>query len=57
MEVVVYCDRIDCRFNCDEECQRTSIKIQADVSYSGAYCVSVEKKEAPASLPADQEQK
>lgn len=38
----IICDRIDCIYNCDEECQRTSIKLSADPSYAGAFCDSVE---------------
>lgn len=41
---VVYCDRSDCIYWCDDECQRTSIKIESDCSHSGAYCASVEIK-------------
>ena len=39
--IIIYCDRTECRYCCDDECQRTSLKIQADASFSGAYCVSV----------------
>lgn len=51
----VYCDRTDCIFEHDGECMKTSIVIQSDCSFSGAYCASVEIRKAPASPPADQE--
>jgi hypothetical protein len=44
METVIYCDREDCTYNCEGECQRTTVKITTDVSYSGAYCESVKIK-------------
>lgn len=57
---VIYCDREDCIYCCQDECQRTQIKVESEHSVSGAYCVSVEIKDrekAPASTPASQEQK
>jgi hypothetical protein len=52
---VIYCDNSECTFHCEGECQRTSIVLESDCSYSGVYCASVEKRKAPVSMPAEQE--
>lgn len=43
---LVYCDRTDCAYydKEDDTCTRAGIKIESDVSFSGAYCASVEIK-------------
>lgn len=42
----IICDRTDCIYCYKYECMRTSIKISSDPSYAGAYCESVEIKDA-----------
>ena len=49
----IHCDREDCLYCCEGECQRTSILMESDASFSGTYCASVEIKK---SLPSANEQ-
>lgn len=37
----IYCDQEDCKSHNEGVCNRTTICIDADASYSGAYCISV----------------
>lgn len=55
--MIIRCSRSDCNYNFKNICQREEIVIEADASYSGAYCTSVKIKDAPDSPPANQEQK
>lgn len=49
--VTVYCDNSECLYNCEEECQRTSIKMEQAGGLHHPLlmlCMSAEQRKAPA---------
>lgn len=44
METVIYCDRDNCKYNCEGECQRTTIKVSksTNIHAETAVCKSME---------------